>query len=69
MSATRPGHRVLDRNHGELGRTGLNRGKRVLEGRAGKRLHARIGVARGQMRVGARLALEGDFVQARFGHG
>ena len=62
------GHRILDRDHGELGLAVLHRGERVLEGRAGQRLHARIGVARGEMRVGAGLALKGDFV-LRFGHG
>ena len=61
-------HRILDGDHGELGRAALNRGERILEGRAGKRLHARIGVARGEVRIGARLALKGDFVR-RFGHG
>ncbi len=62
------GHRVLDRDHGELGGAGLNRGERILEGGTGKSLHARIGILRRQMRIGARLALEGDFVGARCGH-
>ena len=62
-------HRILDRDHGELGLAALHRGERILEGRAGKRLHVRIGVARGEMRIGARLALKGDFVRTRFGHG
>ena len=61
--------RILDGDHGELGLAGLHRGERVLEGRTGKRLHARIGVARGEMRVGAGLALKGDSVLSAFGHG
>jgi len=56
------GDRILDWDHGELRRTSLHRGKRVLEGRAWQRRHVRVGVATGQMRVGAWLALEGDFV-------
>ena len=57
-----PGHGILDRDHGELGGPALYGGQRVLEGGTGKRLHARIGVERGKMRIGARLALEGDSV-------
>jgi hypothetical protein len=64
-----PSHRVLDGDHGELRFAGLHRGERVLECGAGIVLHVRIGIARGQVRVGAGLALEGDFVQARSGHG
>ena len=57
-----PGHRILDRDHGELGGPALYGGQCILEGGTGKRLHARIGVERGKMRIGARLALEGDSV-------
>ena len=62
------GDRILDRDHGELGFATLHRGERILEGRAWQRLHVRIGIATGEMRVGAWLALEGDFVGSRFGH-
>ncbi len=62
-------HRILDGDHGELRLAGLHRGKRILEGGARHRLHGGIGVAGGQMRVGAGLALEGDLIQARSGHG
>ena len=55
-------HRILDRDHGELGPAAFHRGERILEGGTGKRLHARIGVERGEVRVGAGLALEGDSV-------
>ena len=61
--------RVLDRDHGEPCLAAFHRGKRVLEGGAGKRLHLRKGVAAGKMRVGAWLALIGDFLRARCGHG
>src|SRR5262245_19073384 len=54
--------RVLDRDHGELGAAGFDRGDRILEGGTGERLQARIGVERREMRVGAGLALEGDSV-------
>ena len=62
-------HGILDGDHGELGRAALNGGERVLEGRTGKCLHAGIGIAGGKVRIGAWLALKGDFVDARFGHG
>ena len=54
--------RILDGDHGELGAASFDRGERVLEGGTGERLHARIGVERRKMRVGAGLALEGDLV-------
>ncbi len=54
--------RILDGDHGELGAARFDRGERVLEGGTGERLHARIGVERRKMRVGAGLALEGDSV-------
>jgi len=62
-------HGILDGDHGELGLAALHGGKRVLEGRAGQRLHGRVGVARRKMRIGAGLALEGDSVGTRFAHG
>src|SRR6476619_3458654 len=61
--------RVLDRDHGEKRVAAFYRGKRVLEGGAGKRLHLRKSVAAGKVRVGAWLALIGDFLRARCGHG
>ena len=42
-------HRVLDRDHGELGPAALHSGERIFEGGTGKRLHARIGVERGEV--------------------
>ena len=62
------GDRILDRDHGELAPRRLHRGKRVLEGGAGKRLHLRKSVAAGEMRVGAWLALIGDFLTLGCGH-
>jgi len=42
------GDRVLDRDHAELGLARRYRGKRVLEGRAGQRLVARIDLGAGE---------------------
>src|SRR5262245_26423602 len=56
------GHRILDRDQGELGLAGFYRSDGILEGGAGKRLHARISILRGEMRIGPRLALKGDSV-------
>src|SRR6476646_10957633 len=63
------GDRVLDRDHGEPCLAALHRGKCVLEGGASKRLHLRKSVAAGKVRVGAWLALIGDFLRARCSHG
>ena len=56
--------RILDGDHGEPRLAAFDRGKRVLEGGAGKRLHLRIGVAAGEMGIGAGLALIGDFLRS-----
>ena len=58
MSATRPATEFSIGIMASSRLAALHRGKRVLEGRAGQRLHVRIGVAAGEMRVGARLALK-----------
>ena len=55
------GHRVLDRDHAEVGFPRGDRGQRVLEGRAGQRLGVGIGFGDGDMGIGPRLALECDF--------
>ena len=61
------GHRILDRDHAEVGLARGDRGQRVLEGRAGQRLGVGIGFGDGDMGIGPRLALECDF--HRFLHG
>ena len=55
------GHRILDRDHAEIGLARADRGERVLEGRAGQRLGVGIGFDDGEVGVRARLALECDF--------
>ena len=62
------GDRVLDRDHAEIGLAGGDRRQRVLEGRAGQRLASRIDLARGDMGIGAGLALERDFQLGHVGH-
>ena len=61
------GDRVLDRDHAEIGLARGDRGKRVLEGRAGHRFRVGIGLGDGDVGVGAGLALERDF--QLLGHG
>ena len=56
------GDRILDRDHAEVGVAGAERGEAVLEGRAGHRLVVGIGLAAGEMRIRARLALEDDLL-------
>ena len=56
------GDRVLDRDHAEIGVARAQRRERVLEGGAGHRLGVRIGLADGEVRIRARLALEYDSV-------
>ena len=56
------GDRVLDRDHRKFGRAALDRVERVLEGRAGHRLHAGKHVAAGGVGIGAGFALECDAV-------
>ena len=58
------GDRVLDRDHAELGLAGSERAEAILEGGAGDRLVIRIGLAAGEMRIRARLALEDDLFLA-----
>ena len=66
MSATRPGDRVVDRDHRQVGLAALDRREHVLERRAGQRLQLRVVLAAHLVGVGARLALVGD--ASRFGH-
>src|SRR3569623_3665706 len=51
---------MLDRDHAEVGFAGGDRGQRILEGRTGQGLRARIRLVDGDMRVRAGLTLEGD---------
>ena len=55
------GHRVLDRDHAEIGLARADRGERVFKGRAGQRLGVGIGFDDGKVGVRALLALECDF--------
>ena len=54
------GDRILDRDHGEIGRALLDRGEAILEGRAGNRLGLGIDLAGRDLGIGAGLALEND---------
>ena len=56
------GDRILDRDHAEIGLAGAERGEGVLEGRAGHGSASGIGLADGEVRIGAGLALEDDFL-------
>ena len=55
------GHRILDRDHAEIGVARRDRGQRILEGGAGQRLGIGIGVGDRDMGIRAGLALECDF--------
>ena len=59
------GDRILDRDHAEIRRAVLQRGERVLEGRAGQRLVVGKVLDAGDMRIGAGLALIGDRLRRR----
>src|SRR5438445_669334 len=61
------GDRVFDRDHAEFGLAAVDRGKCVFEGRARHRLVVRIGVARGEVGVRSRFALEHDLLGCRHG--
>jgi hypothetical protein len=54
------GNRVFDRDHTQIGRTILDQLERILKGCAGHRLGVGIGFFAGNVRVGARLALENN---------
>jgi peptidoglycan hydrolase-like protein with peptidoglycan-binding domain len=54
------GDRVLDRDHRQCRLAILDRGEGVFERAARQRRHLRTGAAAGEVRVGSRLALEGD---------
>ncbi len=56
------GDGVLDRNHGDIRLAAFQRHERILEGRAGQRLHGREHVTAGHVGIGAEIALEGDAV-------
>ena len=56
------GDRIVDRDHREIGLVGAQRGEHVLEGRARQGLVVPVCFAAGQVRVGAGLALECDFL-------
>ncbi len=56
------GHRIVDRDHGKRSPPGPHRSQRVLEGRTRQRLVGRVGFLTGDMGVGARLALECNFL-------
>ena len=60
MSATRPATELSIGIMRELGAAVTDGGERVLEGRAREWLVAAISLVAGDMRIGARLALEGD---------
>ena len=60
MSATRPGDRILDRDHGEPRLTVRDRRECVLEGGTRQGLPIRVGFLGRDMGVRARLALERD---------
>ena len=64
------GHRIVDRNHGERGAPGADRGEGILESRTRQRLHVPIGLAAGDVRIRSGLALIGDLaaIAAAFGH-
>jgi hypothetical protein len=55
-----PGHRIVDRDHGERGTSVAHRGEGVLEGRTRQRLVGWVGLPAGNVRVRARFALESD---------
>src|SRR5499426_4188192 len=57
------GDRVLDRDHAEVRLAGGDHRQRVFEGRTRHRLAARIGLASGDVRIGARLALKHDLLR------
>src|ERR1043166_3296479 len=59
-----PGDRIFDRDHAELRLAGGDRRERILEGRAGDRLVARISGTAGDVRVRPPLALEHDVLLA-----
>jgi len=61
------GDRVFDRDHAEFGLAAVDRGECVFEGRARHRLVVRIDVARGEVGVRSRLALEHDLLGYRHG--
>jgi len=52
------GHRIVDRDHGERGAPGAHRSEGILKRRTRQRLIATIRLVAGDVRVGARLALE-----------
>ena len=60
MSATRPGDRVVDRDHRQLGVAALHGREHVLERRARHRLPVGVVQLAHHVGVGARLALVGD---------
>ena len=57
--------RILDRDDAEIGLAAANGVDRVLEGRARNIFDARQRLARGEIGIGAGLALEGDGLCAR----
>src|ERR1700747_1782455 len=61
------GDRVFDRDHAEFGLAAVDRRECVFEGRARHRLVVRIDVARGEVGVRSRLALEHDLLGCRHG--
>ena len=54
------GHRVLDRDHAEIGLAARHRVERVLEGRARHRVGVGIGLLAGDVGIRSGLALEHD---------
>src|SRR5262249_47272031 len=59
--------RVFDRDHAEFGLAGVDRGECIFEGRARHRFVVGIDVARGEVGVRSRLALEYDLLGCRHG--
>ena len=55
-----PGHRIVDGDHREIGAPVAHGGEGLLEGGAGQRRHAGLGVAAGEIGIGAGRALKGD---------
>ena len=63
------GHRVFDRDHAKPRRAVFHRLQQILEGGAGQRLHLRVDLPAGEVRIRPRLTLESYAVVAVGRHG
>ena len=61
------GERILDRDHGKIGRAILDRGEAILERRQRHGLGGRENLRTRDMRIGAGLALDDDFPRGGWG--